>query len=99
MKKLNNLAKEINELLLEDKSIKDYLKLKQEISEDENLSELYNKLDILRKEICKNKDKDSTEYYELLEAYNSDKRIRDYKSLKREVQEYLMEISDILSLK
>ena len=96
---MNNLAKEINELLLEDKSIKDYLKLKQEISEDENLSELYNKLDILRKEICKNKDKDSTEYYELLEAYNSDKRIRDYKSLKREVQEYLMEISDILSLK
>mgnify|MGYP003304653911 CR=1 FL=1 len=99
MRKLNNLSKEINQMLLEDTVIKEYLQLKKEIHDDKKLSDLYNKLDNLRKEICKDKEKDSQEYYELLEMYNNDKRIQKYKSLKREVQEYLMEISDILSLK
>jgi cell fate (sporulation/competence/biofilm development) regulator YlbF (YheA/YmcA/DUF963 family) len=99
VKKLNNLAKEINGMLLDDDTIKEYLKLKKEIKEDKNLSDLYNKLDKLRKEICKNKEQDSQEYYELLDIYNSDKRIIRYKSLKREVHEYLIEVSDILSLK
>ena len=40
MKKLNNLAKEINELLLENSTIKEYLMLKKEIEEDNVLQEL-----------------------------------------------------------
>ena len=66
---LKGFAKEINELLLKDKTIVEYLELKKEIENDENLVSLRNKLDVLRKEICKNKEKDDQEYYELLNDY------------------------------
>ena len=99
MKKLNKLAKEINELLLENVTIKEYLLLKKEIEEDEHLVDLYSKLDAYRKDICKNKEKDSDEYYKLLALYNSDPRVAKYKMLKKEIQEYFVEISDILTLK
>lgn len=99
MKKLNNLAKEINEMLLEDVTIKRYLKLKREIENDPQLSSIYQRLDSLRKEICKNKEMDSSEYYELLNIYKSDIRVKEYESLKNEVSEFLLTISEILQLK
>ena len=99
MKKLHKLAKEINDLLLKDKTIQEYLELKKNIENDEKLIGLKNKLDTLRKEICKNKDKDSEEYYNLLDKYNDDSRIKRLNLLKKEIQEYFVEISDILSLK
>lgn len=99
MKKLNNLAKEINEMLLEDVTIKRYLKLKQEIENDQELVSIYQKLDSLRKEICKNKEKDSSEYYKLLNIYKSDIRVKEYENLKNEVSEFLLTISEILQLK
>lgn len=99
MKKLHKLAKEINELLLADKTIQEYLELKKSIDNDESLTNLRNELDILRKEICKNEGMDSEEYYNLLQRYNEDSRIKRFNSLKKEIQEYFLEISDILSLK
>lgn len=99
MKKLNKLAKEINELLLDDVTIKRYLELKKEIENDESLSNLYNRLDKLRKEICKDKSEDSDEYYSLLEIYKSDVRVKEYELLKKDVIEFFEEISDILKIK
>ena len=99
MKKLNNLAKEINSLLLENETIKEYLSLKNEIEKDVKLVNLKNELDLLRKEICKDKEKDSEEYFILLDKYNNDYRIKRFNSLKKEINEYFVEISDILSLK
>ena len=99
MKRLNDLAKEINRLLLSDESIKEYLILKEEIINDSKLSDIYNRLDSLRKDVCKNKEKDSSEYYNLLEQYENDCRVKRYKVLKKEVEELFYDISDILSLK
>ena len=99
MKKLNRTAKELNNLLLGEDSIKKYLKLKKEISDDKGLQELRKKLDSMRKEICKNKEKDSTEYYELLSVYKSDQRIKEYEILNKEIKEVFNDISDILTLK
>ena len=95
---MHNLAKEINELLLDNGSISEYLRLKKEIDSDEELQEIKSKLDGIRKKVCKNKDTDSSEYFELLDKYNSDLRIKQFNSLKKEICEYLVEISDILSL-
>ena len=95
---MHNLAKEINELLLDNGSISEYLRLKKEIDSDEELQEIKSKLDGIRKKVCKNKDMDSSEYFELLDKYNSDLRIKQFNSLKKEICEYLVEISDILSL-
>ena len=96
---MNNLAKEINSLLLEDENIIEYLNLKKQVEEDKELSDLYKKIDSKRKEICKNKDMDSNEYYKMLDLYNKDNRVMKLNRLKREIQEYLSDISDILSLK
>ena len=95
---MNNLAKEINELLLKNPTIKEYLMLKKEIEEDKVLQELKNKLDVLRKEICKEKDRDSEDYFLLLDQYKQNFKIRRFESLKKEIQAYFVEISDILSL-
>ena len=96
---MNKLAKEINKLLLDDPTLKEYLDLKNELENDNNLIDLRFKLDSLRKEICKNKEMDSSEYYNLLEKYKSDARIKRYEVLEKEVKEFLFDISDILSLK
>ena len=64
---MNNLAKEINNLLLNDESVKEYLTLKKEIENDKELEAIYDELDALRREVCKNKEKDSNEYYALLD--------------------------------
>ena len=96
---MNKLAIEINELLLNDRFIKEYLILKKEMENDTYLLNLRSKLDLLRKDICKNKDKDSSEYYDLLDVYKKDVRVKRYLTLEKEVKEFLLEISDILSLK
>lgn len=96
---MNNLAKEINSLLLENESVKEFLELKKEIDMDEKINELKKELDVLRKKICKNKQDDSSEYYSLLDIYNSNLKIRRYNQLKKDIQDYLVEICDILSLK
>lgn len=99
MKKLNKVAKEINSLLLENETIKEYLELKGEIENDLNLTSKMNRLNEYRKIICKDKEADSSEYFALLDSYNNDPRVKRYLSLKKEINEYFVEISDILSLK
>lgn len=99
MKKLNKLARNINELILENESVKEYLFLKKEIENDKHLQEVKEKLDILRKEICKDKSKDSEEYFNLLQGYKEDEKIQRCEQLYLEIKDLMMNISDILSLK
>jgi hypothetical protein len=51
VKKLENLAKNINKSILENASVVEYLRLKKDIENDEALQSLKAKLDMLRKEI------------------------------------------------
>jgi len=95
---LNKLAKEINDLLLNNEEVKEYLSLKNDIENDEELNALKRRLDEIRKKVCKNKDMDSSEYFELLDKYNGHLKIKRFNVLKKEINEYLTEISDILSL-
>ena len=99
MKKLNKLARNINELILENESVKEYLFLKKEIENDKHLQEVKEKLDVLRKEICKDKSKDSEEYFNLLQGYKEDEKIKRCEQLYLEIKDLMMNISDILSLK
>ena len=99
MKKLNKLARNINELILENESVKEYLFLKKEIENDKHLQEVKEKLDLLRKEICKDKSKDSEEYFNLLQGYKEDEKIKRCEQLYLEIKDLMMNISDILSLK
>ena len=99
MKKLNNLAENINELILENESVKEYLFLKKEIESDIELTKLKEKLDFMRKEICKDKSRDSDEYFALLEVYKNNEKIKKYEQLYLEIKELMIKISDILSLK
>ena len=96
---MKKLAKEINQLLLDNTEIKDYLKLREEIDNDSSFKEIKSKLDDMRKKICKDKEADSSEYYELLTLYKNDERIVRFESLNKEIKELLIDISDILSLK
>lgn len=95
---MNNLAKEINQLLLDNPTIKEYLMLKKEIEEDRSLQSLKNQLDVLRKEVCKDKEKDSKDYFLLLDNYKKNAKVKRFESLKKEIHAYFVEISDILSL-
>lgn len=96
---MNKLARNINELILENESVKEYLFLKKEIENDKHLQEVKEKLDILRKEICKDKSKDSEEYFNLLQGYKEDEKIKRCEQLYLEIKDLMMNISDILSLK
>ena len=95
-----SLAKEINELLKSDSKVKEYLALKKDVENDTKLEELRTKLDLLRKDICKNKKyENEEEYYKLLQEYKNDKKIIRLEFLQKELYDFFKEISDILNLK
>ena len=96
---MKNLAKKINESLIENETVKEYLCLKKEIEEDEELTKTKLKLDELRKQICKDKSMDSEEYYLLLENYKNNPKIKKYERISGEIKGIMVDISDILSLK
>ena len=96
---MEKLAKSINDSILENETVKEYLKLKEDIKNDNNLQELKGKLDSLRKEICKDKSKDSEEYFKLLEMYKNNEKVKKYETLYVEIKSLMVNVSDILSLK
>lgn len=98
MKKLEETAKKINELISSNEVVKEYLELKKDIENDEKLMRINEKLDALRKEICKDKSKDSSEYFNLLAEYKNNCKIVRYEALKEKIGELSVKISDILSL-
>ena len=98
MKKLEKTAKQINDLILSNPLVKEYLALKDEVENDPSLSKIREELDSMRKVICKDKSMSSDEYYELLSVYKEDKRIARLEYLNDEIKGLIVEISDILSL-
>ena len=98
MKQLENSAKKINEEILNHPLVKEYLKLKIAIEKDVALQRKKQKLDAMRKELCKEKEGDSDQYYSLLEEYKKDWKISRFEYLNNEIKGLMVEISDILSL-
>jgi hypothetical protein len=98
VKKLEELAKKINELIHSNDTVKEYLELKKNIENDEKLVQIREQLDALRKEICKDKSKDSSEYFDLLSEYKNNCKIMRYEALKEKIGDLSVKISDILSL-
>ena len=95
---MENSAKKINEEILNHPLVKEYLKLKIAIEKDVTLQRKKQKLDAMRKELCKEKEGDSDQYYSLLEEYKKDWKISRFEYLNNEIKGLMVEISDILSL-
>ncbi|MBR3891315.1 MAG: YlbF family regulator [Bacilli bacterium] len=95
---MENSAKKINEEILNHPLVKEYLKLKIAIEKDVALQRKKQKLDAMRKELCKEKEGDSDQYYSLLEEYKKDWKISRFEYLNNEIKGLMVEISDILSL-
>jgi hypothetical protein len=98
VKKLEKIAKEINNSIHSNALVKEYLALKKEIENDNKLIKIYETLDLLRKKICKDKSENSDEYYKLLETYKENPKIARLEYLSSEIKGMMVEISDILSL-
>lgn len=90
------LANKINTLLLDNDKVKEYVYLKEELNNDDKIKDIRNKLDIIRKKECKENGL-SDEYYSLLNVYESDLRVKRMKLLYKEINEVLIQISEILS--
>ena len=95
---MHKLAKSINEEILSNPLVKEYLELKKNIENDEFLQNKRDYLDDLRKQICKDKNRDSEEYYSILEEYKNNPKIRRFEYLESEIRGLIVDISDILSL-
>ena len=98
MKKLENSAKKINKEILNHPLVKEYLELKKAIEKDSELQRKRQELDTIRKELCKEKNGDSEQYYLLLDEYKKNSKIRRFEYLNNEIKGLIVEISDILSL-
>ena len=95
---MENSAKKINDEILTNTIVIEYLELKKAIEKDRELVKKRSQLDEMRKEICKDKNKDSEEYYKLLDEYKNNPKIKRFEHLSGEIKGLIVEISDILSL-
>lgn len=95
---MHKLAKSINEEILSNPLVREYLELKKDIENDEFLQSKRDYLDVLRKQICKDKNRDSEEYYSILEEYKNNPKVKRFEYLKSEIRGLIVDISDILSL-
>ena len=97
---MDNIAKEINELIKNSDVYNNYLICKRSVEGHQELNELKNKLDELKKSNCKNSSEELIdEYYIIEKKYKSHPLVKEYESSKKEVYELLMSVSDILSFK
>lgn len=94
------LAKEINELIKNSDLYKRYLIYKKNIEDNNDLKELENKMNELKKNNCKNKNQELTDdYYVLEKKYKNNPLVMEYENIKKDMYELLSSISDILTFK
>lgn len=100
MDNLLKRAEEINKALLENKTVRDYLLIKEKIKESQELSEIEATMKEHQKLFCVNKDKwHKDTYLELEKQYNKHYLVVQYKALRDEVNHLFLEVSDIISKK
>lgn len=97
---MDEIAKEINDSIINSEVYKCYLTYKKKINKDSSLCELKNKMKEIKNKNCKDKnDKLVTEYYALEKEYKDNILVKEYESYKKEVYDLLSEVADILSFK
>ncbi len=97
---MEEIAEKINSLIKNSDAYKEYLKYKNIIESDEQLLELKNKLNSMKKKNCKNHDEKLVdEYYKLEKEYNNNILVKKYSESKENLSRILNDICDILSLK
>ena len=95
---MEEVAEKINSLIKNSDAYKDYIKYKNIVESDEQLLELKNKLNSMKKKNCKNHDENLVnEYYELEKKYNI--LVKKYNESKGNLTLILNDICDILELK
>lgn len=96
---MEELAGMINEKIKESAIYKEYLFYREKLEKDEGLAELKNKLDEMKKLICKDKDDNMIkQYYELEKCYKSNLVVSSFLKAEEELKSLLGNIVDILSL-
>lgn len=97
MPNLDNALFSLKEELYSLPLIKEFLKIKQEINDNERLSHLDKNIKRLQHQICKNNDKAAKEkYLKLKEEFDNDPLVVNYQILYEEVNNLLKEIKQIL---
>ena len=95
---MQELAKKINEEILNSSVYKRYLNSKKNVENNECLLDLQNNMKILKDKICKEKNDELVEeYYSLDKEYNSHPLVKEYLASKSDLNALLLDISDILS--
>ena len=97
MDNLDNALFSLKEELYSLPLIKEFLKIKQEINDNERLSNLDKNIKRLQHQCCKNNDKlAKEEYLKLKEEFDNDPLVVNYQILYEEVNDLLKEIKQIL---
>ena len=97
---MENLAIKINECIKNSEIYKSYIKCKNSLESNAELVNIKNNMELLKKEICKDKNNNLTEEYYILEKkYKDNVLVKEYERCKAELSCLLSDISDILSLK
>ena len=97
MDNLDNALFSLKEELYSLPLIKEFLKIKQEINDNERLSNLDKNIKRLQHQSCKNNDKTAKEtYLKLKEEFDNDPLVVNYQILYEEVNNLLKEIKQIL---
>lgn len=92
--KINKLSIEVNKLLLEEETIKRYLKLKKNIFDDELLLKEFNKMNFYKN--CNVDSLDNFEAQKIYKKINANPMIHNYTNLNEEVNLLLLEVKKIL---
>lgn len=94
MNKYDELIIIIRNELMKKEVVNEYFKLKKIIGESKYIQNLDNEIKYYQK--CKMNDEEKNKYLELLDTYNNDPLIVQYKNVREEVEIILSEIKDIL---
>ena len=97
---MEEIAKIINEKIKESNVYKRYLESKKSLESNIHLSQLKEKMEILKKENCKCRNDTCVDaYYEVENEYLSNIIVKEYEMAKKDLNNLLVEICDILAVK
>ena len=96
---MEELSLIINERIKTSSVYKNYKYFKSVVAENEELSDLRSKMQELKNVICKNRNQNLVDEYYLLEKqYKNNSLIKQYEECKKDLEDLLKEMVDILSL-
>lgn len=97
---MEDLAQNINLLIKDSVTYKEYVFYKKEIEESEKLNALKSKLESIKKKNCKDHNEELiSDYKELEKEYKSNVLVQKYEQAREELKMLLDDICDILSFK